>query len=329
MEDFKFDLQRFADGDDGVTDDNQTVEQDTNEPEVTTNEPDGYDFGDIALDEQGNLVFPEDNEPSEQTPAKPDNPQQDQVKPYTPEEVAQVGIEKLDPTRIPAELQPFYKSMQADYTRKTQRLAEQQKQFENNRPAQSVPQTPPVQQPKPQEYIKQIADTAIVRAKASLGLAPDEAFDEYNPIHQAAFNIELNNIYSRAAAEQRTRSKWEQLANNYQQNEPNFAQIDGYCQERLMNLPAKDYLRVRQAVQTGNIPVVQQFIEDSRKEWYAKQNGVQTPTPQKAKPKPPVVESGGQGNTNQQPKRPDFNALRQGNGNMDATTKWLVDNGLV
>lgn len=35
----------------------------------------------------------------------------------------------LDPTGLPEDLQPLYKNMQADYTRKTQELAEQRKQF--------------------------------------------------------------------------------------------------------------------------------------------------------------------------------------------------------
>ncbi len=37
---------------------------------------------------------------------------------------------KLDPNALPPELQPFYKSMQADYVRKTQEVAQQRKQFE-------------------------------------------------------------------------------------------------------------------------------------------------------------------------------------------------------
>jgi hypothetical protein len=37
---------------------------------------------------------------------------------------------KLDPNAIPPELRPYYESMQADYTRKTQSLAESRKQLE-------------------------------------------------------------------------------------------------------------------------------------------------------------------------------------------------------
>lgn len=41
-----------------------------------------------------------------------------------------VDLETLDPTKLPAEVQPFYKSMQADYTRKTQAVADMRRQIE-------------------------------------------------------------------------------------------------------------------------------------------------------------------------------------------------------
>ena len=41
-----------------------------------------------------------------------------------------VDLSTLDPTKLPPETQPFYKSMQADYTRKTQALADDRKKLE-------------------------------------------------------------------------------------------------------------------------------------------------------------------------------------------------------
>lgn len=41
-----------------------------------------------------------------------------------------VDLSTLDPTKLPAEAQPFYKSMQADYTRKTQALADERRKLE-------------------------------------------------------------------------------------------------------------------------------------------------------------------------------------------------------
>ena len=46
------------------------------------------------------------------------------------EQAAVESFTGLDPTNLPEDLQPLYKNMQADYTRKTQEIAEQRKQFE-------------------------------------------------------------------------------------------------------------------------------------------------------------------------------------------------------
>ena len=46
----------------------------------------------------------------------------------------------IDPSKLPPELQPLYKSMQADYTRKTQEVAELRKSFEAQRQAQDQSQ---------------------------------------------------------------------------------------------------------------------------------------------------------------------------------------------
>lgn len=46
------------------------------------------------------------------------------------EQIVEESFSGLDPTNLPEDLQPFYKNMQADYTRKTQEIAEQRKQYE-------------------------------------------------------------------------------------------------------------------------------------------------------------------------------------------------------
>lgn len=46
------------------------------------------------------------------------------------EQVVEDSFTGLDPTNLPEDLQPLYKNMQADYTRKTQEIAEQRKVFE-------------------------------------------------------------------------------------------------------------------------------------------------------------------------------------------------------
>lgn len=50
-----------------------------------------------------------------------------------PSKEAKVEEVHLDPAKLPADLQPFYKSMQADYTRKTQEAAEMRRALEIER----------------------------------------------------------------------------------------------------------------------------------------------------------------------------------------------------
>jgi len=64
---------------------------------------------------------------------------EEEVEPYSPEEIQEIGLSKLDPKRIPKELEPYYKAMQADYTRKTQAVAEERRKAEEERKAKEEP----------------------------------------------------------------------------------------------------------------------------------------------------------------------------------------------
>lgn len=63
-------------------------------------------------------------------PAEPVAPEGESAPETTPAEQPVDPFTKLDPNTLPDELQPFYKSLQGDYTRKTQELAELRKQIE-------------------------------------------------------------------------------------------------------------------------------------------------------------------------------------------------------
>lgn len=70
---------------------------------------------------------PAESKPAEQ-PATPVTPE-GESEVATPAEPAD-SFTRLDPTALPQELQPYYKSMQADYVRKTQEVAEARKALE-------------------------------------------------------------------------------------------------------------------------------------------------------------------------------------------------------
>lgn len=94
-------------------------EQETYEVEPEEGQPESY----LGDDNQ-----PADEPDQESAAAEPSAPTQ-----YSADEMREIGIDKLDPERIPKELVPFYKSMQADYTRKTQQIAEERRRVEEDR----------------------------------------------------------------------------------------------------------------------------------------------------------------------------------------------------
>ena len=98
-----------------------------------------------VIDLRKQQAKPAPQQPETQPPTAPEGTAPQTQQPYTPEEVKELGIEKLDPNRIPPELQPFYKSMQADYTRKTMAIKDKERALQTlqlqQQPVQ--PQTPP------------------------------------------------------------------------------------------------------------------------------------------------------------------------------------------
>ena len=76
-----------------------------------------------------NPLTAEESKPDEPATVTPEGESQEAT-PAEPED----SFTKLDPNAIPEELRPYYQSMQADYTRKTQEVAEARKQLEGMDP---------------------------------------------------------------------------------------------------------------------------------------------------------------------------------------------------
>lgn len=231
---------------------------------------------------------------------------------YTPEEIQKIGIDKLDPNRIPPELQPWYKSMQADYTRKTQAVAEERKAVEKlldkalshpalaqefiNDPelvglaqkhpelAQKLQAVSQMAQPEQQNLLDLLTEQAKRIVEAQLG----EEFDEFNPKHLAAFNLAVSQLQQQMAQTQAIQSRIQQLA----QSEPHFAEIDQYAQQKLSQLPYAEAVKIVQAAQTGDIDTLLKFWNECRKEWY---NQNLNKPQQQTQQEPPPVESSGKG----------------------------------
>lgn len=113
------------------------------------------------------------------------------------------------------------------------------------------------------------------------------------------------------------------------QSEPNFQAIDMLALNRYKTLPFEQGAKIAEVItayRNGNISpsqaeILRRYYEDTRKEYYAGKNGLNLQAQRQA-PKPPAVESTGQGTAyNKGPEALDLKALR--NGNIRERRAWL------
>ena len=298
--------------------------------------------GQFALTEDGDVVEVDSglSEEGEQ-PEGEESQAEGQPKYYTPEEISELGLEKLDPNRLHPELVPFYKSMQADYTRKTQALAEERraiervldkalshpelaKEFMNDPELISLAQKHPelaqklqavsrVAQSQDVNPIKRLTEMAKKAVEQELG----EEFDEFNPEHMTALALKVLEIRQQYARQQAIQQKLAEL----QASEPHFAEIDRYAKEKLAQMPYAEAVKIEQALKNGDIEAVLSFWEQCRKEWYQKNLN-----PQPSQPAPPPVEGAGKGEV-EVSVRPDPSSIAGMDD--DEIAQWLIKNGFV
>ena len=247
-------------------------------------------------------------------------PEQPQT--YTAKEIEDVGFDKLDPKRLPKDLVPFYKSLQADYTRKTQALAEQRKNL-------SVPEEtpPPVQrfQPQPeqapvseQSYMEWFGGAAKDVACRMLGIQPDK-FDEFNPQHIVGLNLattRLNEEIQRQAQQRQAletrKQQYAGMLDEIRSGEPHFAEIDAWGRTYVESLPYTEYSRVMKTFSSGDMAAIKTELLKIRKAWYDKQTVTQAP---------PVLESSG---SDQAPPKKRVPLDRLGSMNEDEQAAWIA-----
>lgn len=218
--------------------------------------------------------------------------QSEEKKYYSPDEIKELGIEKLDPNKIPPELVPFYKSMQADYTRKTQAVREREKELEALR---SQPQ-PEVHPEQPQMTEQQARDlffeAAKERAAALLGIKVED-FDEYDARHMSYLTVASQELYGIAQkeAERRTaltekKRRYDELLVKLREEEPHYDEINAWASVYLEQLPYREYSKYMNTFQNGSVEDIGEAIQQIRKAWYREKQGT------RPKETPPPVETG-------------------------------------
>ena len=294
MEELKFDLQLFADDAGGDNFDQAETQSEEAQQE-------GFDF---AIDDDGNVVFADGDE----FDFEQDSSDVEEEQPQTPETyTVKVGGEDVEVTMD--ELMNGYMRT-ADYTRKTQALAEERRMLaqqtvpQQQQPSQQVSQEPQAQEPDIKEYYRQLAEYAKGQVEHNLGAE----YDEFNPVHVAALADEVANVKSyivqQQIAQQEQQATMNEFAGMYQKyaQDPNFHEIDRMAQEELQRLPYNVATKVMEAVKTYNTPVVDEYMAAIRDKYYGRLGTNSQAKPQ-AKPKPPYAEASGQGTTQELPRQ--------------------------
>lgn len=269
----------------------------------------------FALDADREVVLnPEGKEPGA--------PQEETVQPYTAEEIRQQGIDKLDPNRIPPELVPFYKSMQADYVRKTQAVAEQRRQIEAFIQQQRAQQSQPEAAPEQQSDV--LYEASRIRACQMMGISPEQ-FDEYDGRHITYLTAATNDVIRMAqerqnqlADSQRREYEFNALMQHYEQTEPNFEKISQWAYQYVESLPYREYQRFMGVLGRGSIEDIHREIESLRNKYYSQQR--QTANP-------PDVEGAGGGDDREGPKRMAASSFAK--MTPDEQARFLRENGYV
>jgi hypothetical protein len=231
----------------------------------------------------------------DQIPVQPQTPPT--VAQYTPEEIRNTPMERLDPNRLPPELQPYYKSLLADYQRKTMELAEQRKKLEQPQVQQQQAQVDPVA-----EYEKFHNDVAL-KAMQMLGITDPEQFvpDAMgimgSKAHYAAYQkalLEMSQTNIKQELEQQTIKQKNESFLHRETADPEFQSIMSHAEKELMALSGSsmDGLYIAQNIIQANqrltqmqaseqdLELLQAFWNNTKTKYYsAKQKPVTPPAP--------------------------------------------------
>lgn len=308
MEDLKFNIQLFAEGEEPAVEDTPAVEQ----PEVDSEQEQQEDFDWSINPETGDVTFDprvfDDAEDSEGEPPVQEEKPEEQPEAQPEPQKYTVKIDGVEQEVTLDELMKGYMKG-SDYTRKTQALAEERRQLQSmygqrnpnmGQPQQPV-QPPEPPKPSPKDYYKNLSEYAVKEVSKELG----EEYDEYNPIHQAALADVISTVkarmYERNVGQQQIQSVYDKYA-----QDPNFADIDRYAAQRLQQLPYQQAVQIQNALRSNNAKVVDAYMAAVRDEYYrsrgyipaeeaqkAKEVPVATPAKPVQKAKPPFAEPTG------------------------------------
>lgn len=270
----------------------------------------------VALDKDGQVrIIREESEPATDGEEDGTRGEEGEQARYSPEEVRAMDFSKLDPARIPRELLPWYKSMQAGFTRKTQELAAERRAVQEVL-EQARGGTPGSATEDPgRALVQQVTAAARGEVERYFG----EGFDEFNPAHQAAMMLTVQQLHTDAVRAAGRREALLGLEAELKAQEPNHEAIYEYAKAKATELPYRDYVRLQEALASGDVGALRAYYEAARRNFYAERHGVRRG--ERDKPAAPRLEGAGSGaSSGREP--PNFAELGRLN-NFDDKLAWL------
>lgn len=212
---------------------------------------------------------------------------------------------------------------QADYTQKTQQLAEQRRQFEQYRqPQYQQPQYQPQEQPQ-KENLNEVAKRM---AAAHLGLDSPEDLSELDFDHITAVVEAKQVLLNQRNAMMARQQNIDNLEAQLRSEEPKYDEIMANINNAMQNIPVSQFNRLKQAYNTGNPEPLREFFKEMQKDYYS--NAIKKVEQKKNTSVPKVVPSGNTPVEKQaQRKKVDFRKL--GSMTTDQKAKLLLDMGFV
>lgn len=305
--------------------DNQ--DEQVEQPEGTQQESDKEpEFG---LDKEGNLQWNTDeysqydNEDSdEEHPLDGDEEGQVQSNDEEPKYTVKVNGEDVEVTQ--EELLRGY-MRQSDYTRKTQALADERQRIENYYRQQPQPQYRPQEQVSEPQQATNLNDIAKQIAARNLGLdSPDDLseldFDHITAVVEAKQGL-LNQRNQMMSRQQNINNLEAQLRNE----EPEYDRIMERVQEEMANIPYREFVKLQNAYETGNVEPLRDFFHTVQKDYYSKAIRKN----EQSKKTVPVVERSGNTPISQRQPRKRFDFKKLGQMTSDEKAQLLIKMGIV
>jgi len=213
---------------------------------------------------------------------------------YSPEEIRNTDFGKLDPAKIPQEMLPWYKSMQAGFTRKTQELAAERRAVQEA--LEQARGTPAAVAENPDRaFVQQVTDVARGQVEQLF----NEEFDEFNPVHQAAMMLTVQQLFAEAAAAAGRKEALLGLEAELKAQEPRYGEIYEFAKARVTELPHREYVRLQEAFASGDVRTLRSFFEGARRDYYAARHGGRRG--EAGLPVPRLESAGGGGSAGKEP----------------------------